>query len=164
MTLLPATADLAAELAHAHAAGFATPWSAAEIAGLFDGPGVYGFLVVEAEPVGMILCRVVLDEAEVLTVAVSPALRRRGLGRMLVAAAMDSARQAGAAAMFLEVAVDNAEAIALYDSLDFRRAGLRRAYYDRGLLGRVDALVMRRNLNAEPTSAYPDVGGARRRP
>jgi ribosomal-protein-alanine N-acetyltransferase len=147
-----ATADDAPELAQAHAAGFPQPWDAAAFAGLFAGPGVFGLLARDdGRPVGMALCRVVAGEMEVLTIAVDPALRRRGIARALMAAALGAAREAGAEAAFLEVADDNAPAASLYASLGFRRAGLRRNYYDRGADGRVDALVMRLDLTSEPS-------------
>ena len=149
MRLVPASAALATDLARAHAEGFDAPWSQAEIATLFEASGVFGYLVDEAGPIGMILCRVAFDEAEVLTVAVAPATRRRGIGRALVQAACDRAATSGARSMFLEVAVDNSRAIALYEALEFREAGRRPKYYDRGEHGRVDALVMRRDLNAD---------------
>jgi ribosomal-protein-alanine N-acetyltransferase len=83
---------------------------------------------------------------EVLTVGVDPAARRCGLGKALVTAALGAAREAGTEACFLEVAADNDAAAALYAGLGFRRAGLRRAYYERGNDPRVDALVMRLDL------------------
>lgn len=147
MTLLPVTAADAALLAQAHAFGFDAPWSAADITALLDGHGSFGFLVVEAgRPVGMILCRVVLEDAEILTVAVDPARREHGVGRALVQAAVDRAHLAGATAVFLEVAVDNPAALALYTRAGFRRAGLRSGYYDRGPAGLVDAIAMRLDL------------------
>jgi ribosomal-protein-alanine N-acetyltransferase len=85
---------------------------------------------------------------EVLTVGVAPAARQKGIGKALMTAALDAARQAGAETAFLEVAVDNPAAVALYAGLGFRRAGLRRGYYDRGEAGRADALVMRLDLSA----------------
>jgi ribosomal-protein-alanine N-acetyltransferase len=96
----------------------------------------------------MVLCRALAGEAEVLTIAVPPWARRRGVGRALMAAAMGAARAAGARVMFLEVDVANTPAVALYERLGFERAGLRRAYYDRGPSGRADALVMRLDLSA----------------
>ena len=99
-----------------------------------------------ANALGVILCRVVAGEMEVLTVGVAPAARRTGVARALMTAALGAARQAGAEACFLEVADDNESAVALYAGLGFRRAGLRRAYYDRGQGARADALVMRLDL------------------
>lgn len=133
-------------MAAVHAQAFAAPWDAAAFAELMQGAGVFGLLAGDAAELGVILCRVAAGEMEVLTIGVPPAARRRGVARALMAAALGAARQAGAEAAFLEVAVDNAEAAALYAGLGFRRAGLRRNYYDRGLAGRADALVMRLDL------------------
>lgn len=148
MRLVEATPALATELARVHAQAFAAPWTALDIADLFDTPGVSGLLALDERPAAMMLWRTVLDEAEVLTIATAPAMRRQGLARTLVEAAAGAARLQGAAAMFLEVAVDNLAAIALYRSLAFEQVGVRADYYDRGALGRADALVMRRPLNA----------------
>jgi ribosomal-protein-alanine N-acetyltransferase len=133
-------------MAQAHAQAFDRPWEAAAFADLMAGPGVFGLIARDDAPRGVILCRVAAGEMEVLTIGVDPAARRAGLGKALVAAALGAARQAGAEAAFLEVAADNAAAVALYAGLGFRRAGLRRAYYDRGDGERADALVMRLDL------------------
>lgn len=86
---------------------------------------------------------VVGDSAEILTVGVVPDARRRGVARALIAALLDEAVRRGAREVFLEVRVDNAAALALYESEGFARVGRRRGYYDHG---RVDAVVMRRRL------------------
>ncbi|MDP3174608.1 MAG: GNAT family N-acetyltransferase, partial [Phenylobacterium sp.] len=99
-------------------------------------------------PVGMMLCRVVADDCEVLTIAVDPQARRRGVAHALVQAALLAAAQAGATAAFLEVAVDNPAAEALYAGLGFRRIATRRGYYSRPGGEEVDAFVMRIDLNA----------------
>jgi ribosomal-protein-alanine N-acetyltransferase len=65
-----------------------------------------------------------------------------------VDAARGRADQAGADSMFLEVAVDNAPAIALYEAAGFAAVGRRPGYYDRGAAGRVDALILRLDLNS----------------
>jgi ribosomal-protein-alanine N-acetyltransferase len=64
-----------------------------------------------------------------------------------MSAALGLARTAGAETLFLEVAADNAPAIALYERLDFERIGLRPGYYAHGDHGPVDALVYRLGLN-----------------
>ena len=112
-------------MAAVHAQAFEAPWGAAAFAELMDSPGVFGMVAGEDQPAGVILCRVIADEMEVLTVGVARTARRQGLARALVSAALDAARAAGATAAFLEVAVDNDAAAALYASLGFRRAGVR---------------------------------------
>jgi ribosomal-protein-alanine N-acetyltransferase len=157
MRLVRATAVECPAMAHAHAKAFAEKsWREDEFEDLLDGEGIYGFLAQGAEPHGVILCRVAAGEMEVLTLGVTPAARRRGVASALMAAALPEARALGAAEVFLEVAVDNQGAIALYERLGFREAGLRKAYYDRGAEGLVDALVMRLDLGAG--GPYPSAG------
>jgi ribosomal-protein-alanine N-acetyltransferase len=133
-------------MASAHAQAFDSPWDQAVIEEMLQGPGAYAFVALDADPMGMVLCRAIGGEAEVLTLAVPPWTRRKGVARALMTAALAQARAAGANAMFLEVDVGNAAAIGLYERLGFSRAGVRKAYYDRGAHGRADALVMRLDL------------------
>jgi ribosomal-protein-alanine N-acetyltransferase len=146
MKLLWASAAEAPAMAAVHAAAFDEPWREDEFEDLLEGAGIFGFLALDEAPLGMVLCRVAADEMEILTLAVDPQVRRRGVAKALVAAALGAARQAGAVESFLEVAVDNAAAAALYAGLGFRREGVRRGYYDRGAHGSMDALVMRLDL------------------
>jgi len=149
MKLTRATAAECEAMAAVHAEAFPASWREDEFEDLLEGEGIYGFLAAdEAAPLGVILCRVAGGEMEVLTIGVAPAARRKGVARALLAAALPPARELQAAEVFLEVAVDNDPAIALYDGLGFRKAGLRKAYYNRGAHGFVDALVMRLDLNA----------------
>ena len=148
MKLTAATPEDAPDMAGVHAQAFDTPWDENDFEDLLDGEGVFGFVVRGDDPAGVLICRAAAGEAEVLTVGVAPWARRRGVGEALMTAAIGVARQAGAEAMFLEVDVDNAGAVALYERLGFVRAGLRKAYYDRGAAGRADALVMRLDLTS----------------
>ena len=136
-------------LAQVHASAFDNAWSGPEIAQMLDGPGGFALVVEDETPLAFILCRAIAGEAEILTLAVAPPARRRGLARALVDAAAGAARMAGAQALFLEVADDNAPAIGLYEAAGFSRAGLRRGYYHRGPAGAADALVMRLDLGRE---------------
>jgi ribosomal-protein-alanine N-acetyltransferase len=86
---------------------------------------------------------VAADQAEILTVGVVTAARRHGLARRMLSTLYAEARRRGARELFLEVRVDNAAAIALYESESFAEIDRRRGYYDHG---RVDAVVMRREL------------------
>ncbi|HEX2558596.1 N-acetyltransferase [Phenylobacterium sp.] len=158
MKLRIAGPDDAELLAALHATAFEAPWPAGLIADLIATPGA-GALVIEDEaPQAMILFRAAGGESEVLTLAVDPRRRREGLGGLLVEAASALAREAGAEALFLEVAHDNAAAIGLYQRAGFAEVGRRPGYYDRGGGARADALVMRRDLNSTPPNPYPAGG------
>lgn len=133
-----------ARLAALHAEAFAAPWSEAEFADLLQQAGV--FAVEEAN--GFILIRGVLDEAEILTLAVRPSARRIGLGGRLVGQGAVRAAQAGAVRLFLEVAEDNVAARALYERAGFAQIGRRKAYYAAPDGGRTDALVLGLDLSA----------------
>ncbi|TCT11970.1 ribosomal-protein-alanine N-acetyltransferase [Tepidamorphus gemmatus] len=134
----------AAEAARLHAAAMTEPWGADAWQSLLADPAVTGFGVGESwRLAGALLLRSVLDEAEILMLCVAPEARRRGLGRALVAAALETAARNGARRVYLEVAVDNAAALSLYGSIGFREAGRRKGYYRRPA-GRVDALLLAR--------------------
>ena len=87
--------------------------------------------------------RVIGDSAEVLTVGVIPAARRRGIARRMLRTLLGEATGRGAREAFLEVRVDNVAARRLYEAEGFAQVGRRRGYYD---AGRVDAVVMRKEL------------------
>lgn len=133
--------DDARQLAVLHAAAFERPWDEAAFEALLVSFNVFGLML---DGQGFILCRAVADEAEILTLAVAPMVRRNGAGRALVEAAADLARARGADSLFLEVAATNTAALALYASTAFEPAGLRKSYYADG----ADAVVMRRALNS----------------
>ena len=137
-------------LAALHARVFRTPppWTAADFAGVVADP--LSFLLIEGDS-GFLLGRAVAGEAELLTLAVAPEARRRGLGRKLVARFLYQSRLRGAERAFLEVSAENVAAIALYESAGFTRAGLRRGYYQTPEGDRIDALVLARDLPADPS-------------
>ncbi len=137
----PATPSDAEALAAIHAACFAKAWPAAALhIFVADSAGI-GFVALDTEskPAGFVLGRVAADEAEILTLAVSPAHRRQGVASALCAHLLTALRARGAAALFLEVSNTQAPALALYAGLGFTRVGLRPRYYDDGS----DALLMR---------------------
>lgn len=138
----PEQAELLASL---HARAFDTPWSAAEIAKLMENTAVYALLARDKAPNGFVMAWAVAADSEILTLAVVPEARRKGVGAALVTAAGVAALMRGAASMHLEVAETNAAARALYKKLGYEEAGMRRAYYA-GEGGATDALVLRRTL------------------
>ena len=143
--LLPfeARADTA-PLAALHAACFRDAWDAGAIAGLLAGPGAFAIHCQD----GFVLARSAGGEAEILTLAVAPSARGKGLGRALLQAAIVRAEEQGAYAMFLEVGSDNPHALALYAGLGFTKVGMRKGYYSSasGGSGGGDALVLRLSL------------------
>ncbi len=145
MKILPIGAPGAGLLARLHAEAFAVhqAWDEASFARLLQTPGMGALVAHEAqEPMGFILYRLAGMEGEILTLAVRPAFRRRGAGRRLAAAALAEMGMNGARQVFLEVAQNNAAAIALYESLGFAQAGVRKGYYATEDGGRTDARVL----------------------
>lgn len=98
-----------------------------------DGQRVLGHCVIQTAA----------DEAEVHALAIDPAWRRRGLGRLLLRSAVSLARIAGARAVLLEVRARNDAALRLYQSSGFTRVGRRRDYYREPV---DDALLLRSEL------------------
>ena len=138
-----ATPAHAAPMALLHRRAFppAERWDAGAFAGQLGLPGTFGWISPEG---GMVLARVAADDSEILTLAVDPSCRRRGLGRLLMQQAMRTAAGRGAKVMFLEVADSNQPACALYAAIGFAEAGRRAAYYPGG----GSALVLRAAISA----------------
>jgi len=112
------------------------PWSAAD----FNDLKKSGCDIIGSEN-GFIVYRVVADEAEIITIGVSPAARRGGIASAMLEIAMRDAKKRGAKKMFLEVACDNTAARELYTRAGFTQVGVRPKYYDG-----VDAIMMARQL------------------
>ena len=129
-------------LARLEAACFADPWQVADLAPWLD-PVRGAVRIAEragvAGPVGAAVFALLPGEAELLRVAVEPALRRHGVARELLLAALAELARGGRPDCFLEVRAGNAAALALYERLAFRTVALRRHYYPDG----EDALICR---------------------
>jgi ribosomal-protein-alanine N-acetyltransferase len=117
-------------------------WSAAEFASLLAQKGT----LVCGTQQSFALIRVVVDEAEVLTLATDPAARRQGLAKAALGEAENAAQGMGALAMFLEVGEDNTAAKALYAACGYTQVGRRPGYYLPKDAAPVAALVMRKEL------------------
>ena len=145
MTIRPACEADVQALVAVHAQSFEHEvWDASAMVGLLATPGT--FALIDENLSGFIMVRVACDESEILTLAVTPAARRRGVARRLVCDSADRATQAGAASMFLEVNSRNNPAIALYKGLGFQEVGVRKAYYAGPHGMREDALVLRASI------------------
>ncbi len=134
-----ATIDDAALLAELNGINLAEAWDERFFAHVLRSQGGFGFIAeAHGAPTGFVLVRTVLDEAEILALAVSAAFRRNGIGRRLLVEAATLAGRYGAEKVFLEVAAGNLAARNLYESQGFRKAGRRKAYYADGQ----DALLL----------------------
>ena len=119
------------------------PWSAAAIGTLLATPGTFGFVAITAAPTpaGLVIARALAGEGEVLSVCVSPGLRRRGVATALLDALTRSPTPVRR--WLLEVAVSNEPARALYARLGFQEVGRRPRYYRRHGQA-TDALIFER--------------------
>lgn len=125
-------------------ASFSMPWSRNLFLSEFRSPRISTLMVALSDaPVrnidGYIVFWLVEDEMHILNLAVAPPLRRQGIGRTLVLAAIECARKKGARRAFLEVRASNAAAMKLYSDLGFTGTTVRRDYYDAPI---EDAVVM----------------------
>ena len=146
IAIMPLHGDLASARAEVHARSFPAPWSAADLRRLAEAPQCFGVAAAWGGTLaGFIIVSAAADEAEIITLAVDELWRRRGIGRLLLDAALTEAATRGATAMLLEVGVTNAAAQELYARAGFRIVGRRRKYY-RGPGGAEDALIMRCEL------------------
>lgn len=81
----------------------------------------------------------VLDEGQIISVAVHPDKRRKGYGRALLNEVIKKAKDDGINFFTLEVRCDNKAAIMLYESVGFKKTGVRRGYYQNPVC---DAVLM----------------------
>lgn len=145
----PLRADHAGACAAMHASGFAHGWSVGDFESLLAERGVHAdglFLGDARRPKGFVLSRAVLDEAEILTVALDAGIRGRGLSRALMERHLETLRRAGVARLHLEVDEANAPARALYRRLGFVQTGRREGYYARPDGSRAAALGLSLDL------------------
>lgn len=138
-----ATVDDVAAVAALERACFDEPWNADSVATEVAAADRIARVAAGPEGIqGWSSTSVVGDTADLLRVAVDPAVRGQGLGRVLVDDVLQNASRAGAERVLLEVAEPNAAARALYAATGFREIHRRRRYY----AGGADALVLERVL------------------
>lgn len=117
------------------------PWTEQQLQQSLAGEHQVWGLEDQGQLVAYLIWMSVLDELHILNLAVDPLQQRRGFGRRLCQALLDSGRAHGAHHLFLEVRASNVAAQALYSSLGLCESGRRRNYYP-AVDGREDALLM----------------------
>lgn len=138
------TATDARDMASLHAESFERPWDALEMAAHTQKDMCLGANHKGALGAFIILS-VAAGQAEILTLITALTARRQGLARQLLDEASSALKKQKITELFLEVAEDNAAAIALYRSAGFTPIGRRPAYYRRKA-GRIAALTYSKKL------------------
>ncbi len=133
------------ELATLHALCFTKPrpYAAHEFESLLSSRG----MILFDQEDGFMLCRVIADEGEILTLAVHPDARRKGVADHLMGSFEAHCTANGVTTLFLDVAEDNIAALALYEGRGFVEASRREGYYRLPNGKREDALLMVKDLS-----------------
>ena len=139
MEIIPMNESHVAAVAALEKANFSEPWSENSVRGeLTNKLALWLVAVEDGEVVGYVGSQTVLQEADMMNIAVADTHRRRGIAKMLVE---ELIRQLDAYQLTLEVRASNAPAISLYEALGFQQVGLRKNYYRKP---KEDALILRK--------------------
>ena len=131
-----------AQIAELEKICFSDPWSEKSIASELNNELAFWLTAVEGEQVaGYIGSQTVMDESDMMNVAVHPDFRRKGIAEVLVNALVEALKSKGSRCLTLEVRASNVPAITLYEKLGFSEIGRRKNYYRNP---REDALILRK--------------------
>ena len=131
-----------AQIAQLEKICFSDPWSEKSVASELDNKLAFWLVAVEeARVAGYIGSQTVMDETDMMNVAVHPDFRRQGIAEALVNTLVENLKQMGSRCLTLEVRASNAPAIILYEKLGFAEIGRRKNYYRNP---REDALILRK--------------------
>jgi [ribosomal protein S18]-alanine N-acetyltransferase len=158
MSPCPATIDrIMAVMEAAFDPAYGEAWNRRQVADALSMPSTHalvvdadGALIGEGEagaraPAGFVLSRHVLDEEELLLIAVTPGCRRRGIGEILIGQLFAAARGRGIIRIYLEMRRGN-PALGLYRKLGFEPIGERPNYYRMANGERIDAITFGRSI------------------
>lgn len=144
MTIINMTADHVAQVAELERLCFADPWSEKSVASELSNPLSLWLVAVSSDTVvGYIGSQTVLDETDMMNVAVHPDHRRHGIAEELVLELVRRLQEKGSRCLTLEVRASNESAKALYAKLGFEQAGCRRNYYRNP---KEDALILKKMM------------------
>jgi ribosomal-protein-alanine N-acetyltransferase len=144
----PVSRSHAKALSQIHKGCFYNGWSHLEFESFFERAGVFAAIAYHKEktPVGFVLCWIIEDQCDLLSMGVLEEYRRDGVGLMLLDYATANARSLGAGALMLEVNINNTAAHALYEAQGFEKFSVRKGYYTNADGTLADALCMRKGL------------------
>jgi len=144
----PADPEDASSVAKLHAQGFYRGWPREDFATYITGRDTPLYVACDAKRriAGFAMLRLAADEAELITIAVDPKWRKKGVGLALMRALFEDLRMTPARRLYLEVAADNPAALRLYAKLGFAKLSERQGYYARDDGRPATAIVMARDL------------------
>ena len=144
----PVSAGHARALSALHKACFAKGWGHLEFESFFERAGVFSAIAYhkDKKPVGFVLCWLIEEQCDLLSMGVLEDFRRDGVGLMLLDYALANARHMGADFMTLEVNANNAAAQTLYEQHGFEKFSVRKGYYSNPDGSVADAICMRKPL------------------
>lgn len=130
MMIIPMNKDHVAQIASLERQCFADPWSEGSIASELDNP-LSLWLVAEQNGAvcGYVGSQTVLDETDMMNIAVRSDCRRQGIAAALIEELASRLKERGSHILRLEVRESNTPAIALYNSMGFTQLGIRKNYY-----------------------------------
>jgi [ribosomal protein S18]-alanine N-acetyltransferase len=144
----PATMRDAARLAQLHGASFHRGWSEGEFESMLAERNTLSHrLRLGRKTIGFAVSRTAADEAEILSIAIDPGYRGRGLSRDLLLTHLGHLAGRGVRTIFLEVEENNQPAVRLYERAGFNVVGRRERYYRQTSGEQLNALLMRRDLS-----------------
>lgn len=121
---------------------FSDPWSEKSVASELNNPLSLWLVAMAGERLaGYVGSQTVLDETDMMNIAVHPDFRRCGVARQLVEELVAGLKRRGSQCLTLEVRASNDPARKLYEKLGFQQIGLRKNYYRNP---REDALILRK--------------------
>ena len=136
------TSDHVPQVAQLEKEYFHVPWSENSIGSELSNPLSLWLVAVDGQRVaGYVGSQTVMDEADVMNIAVSAEYRRMGIAQELVERLVSALSQRGVHSLTLEVRASNEPAKALYSKLDFQQVGRRPNYYRNP---KEDALILRK--------------------
>lgn len=122
------------------------PWSKQALLESLDRADMLNYGLFSPSLLGFIMLCKLENEGEIYLVAVSPACQGQGYGGQLLDHLLQEGKVQGVTRFFLEVSVDNASAINLYNSRAFKQVGLRKNYYRASQNRSIDALIMKKEI------------------
>ena len=138
------TADHVSQVAELEKICFSDPWSEKSIASELTNPLSLWLVAVEDDRVaGYVGSQSVMDESDMMNVAVHPDFRRQGVAEKLVLELVAALAKNDNHCLTLEVRASNVSAISLYEKLGFAQIGLRKNYYRNP---KEDALILRKEF------------------